>query len=105
MCCPQAGSSGRAGPSWRMSVSARAMAHPSGRIRRLDPAHPPVHPRRGMALERMRSSGYRHVPVVDDGIVVVIVSLRDLYAAAKRELEADLQQREAFIFDTGSGTG
>jgi CBS domain-containing protein len=58
-----------------------------------------------LALERMRSSGYRHVPVVDDGIVVGIVSLRDLYAAAKRELEEDLQQREAFIFDTGYGTG
>ena len=58
-----------------------------------------------LALERMRTSGYRHVPVVEDGEVVGIVSLRDLYAAAKRELEEDLQQREAFIFDTGYGTG
>ncbi len=58
-----------------------------------------------LALERMRSAGYRHVPVVEDGAVVGIVSLRDLYAAAKRELEEDLQQREAFIFDTGYGTG
>lgn len=58
-----------------------------------------------LALERMRSSGYRHVPVVDNDQVVGIVSLRDLYAAAKRELEEDLQQREAFIFDTGYGTG
>lgn len=58
-----------------------------------------------LALERMRTSGYRHVPVVEDGKVVGIVSLRDLYAAAKRELEEDLQQREAFIFDTGYGTG
>ncbi|GAB4373396.1 MAG: CBS domain-containing protein [Kiloniellaceae bacterium] len=58
-----------------------------------------------VALERMRASGYRHVPVVEDGVVVGIVSLRDLYAAAKRELEEDLQQREAFIFDTGYGTG
>lgn len=58
-----------------------------------------------LALERMRTSGYRHVPVVEDGAVVGIVSLRDLYAAAKRELEEDLQQRDAFIFDTGYGTG
>jgi CBS domain-containing protein len=57
-----------------------------------------------LALERMRTSGYRHVPVVEDGVVVGIVSLRDLYAAATRELEEDLQQREAFIFDTGYGT-
>ncbi|MGF1631690.1 MAG: cyclic nucleotide-binding/CBS domain-containing protein [Kiloniellaceae bacterium] len=56
-------------------------------------------------LERLRASGYRHLPVVDDGQVVGIVSIRDLYAAAKRELEEDLQQREAFIFDTGYGTG
>ena len=58
-----------------------------------------------LALERMRTSGYRHVPVVENDKVVGIVSLRDLYAAAKRELEEDLQQREAFIFDTGYGTG
>ena len=56
-------------------------------------------------LERLRASGYRHLPVVDHGKVVGIVSIRDLYAAAKRELEEDLQQREAFLFDTGYGTG
>ena len=58
-----------------------------------------------LALERMRTFGYRHVPVVENGKVIGIVSLRDLYAAAKSELEEDLQQREAFIFDTGYGTG
>src|SRR3546814_258166 len=58
-----------------------------------------------LALERMRASGYRHVPVVEDGVVVGIVSLRDLYAAAKRELEEDLQQRDPFISDTGYGRG
>jgi CBS domain-containing protein len=56
-------------------------------------------------LERLRASGYRHLPVLEDDKVIGIVSIRDLYAAAKRELEEDLQQREAFIFDTGYGTG
>ncbi len=56
-------------------------------------------------LERMRNAGYRHLPVTVNGEVVAIVSIRDLYAASKRELEEDLQQREAFIFDTGYGTG
>ena len=56
-------------------------------------------------LERMRASGYRHLPVTDAGKVIGIVSIRDLYAAVKRELEEDLQQREAFIFDTGYGSG
>lgn len=56
-------------------------------------------------LERMRASGYRHLPVIDGGKVIGIVSIRDLYAAVKRQLEEDLQQREAFMFDTGYGTG
>ncbi len=57
------------------------------------------------ALERMRQRGYRHLPVTDGAQVVGIVSIRDLYAAAKGELEEDLQQREAYIFGTGYGSG
>ncbi len=57
------------------------------------------------ALQRMSGRGYRHLPVVDDGRLVGIVSIRDLYAAVNSELEEDLQQRDAFIFDTGYGTG
>ena len=55
------------------------------------------------ALERMRTHGYRHLPVVEDGKLVGIVSIRDLYAAVKTELESDLKHHEAFIFDTGYG--
>ena len=55
------------------------------------------------ALERMRTQGYRHLPVVEDGKLVGIVSIRDLYAAVKTELESDLKHHEAFIFDTGYG--
>ncbi len=54
---------------------------------------------------RMSERGYRHLPVVDDGRVVGIVSIRDLYPAVNIELAEDLQQRDAFIFDTGYGTG
>ena len=57
------------------------------------------------ALRKMSERGYRHLPVVDDERVVGIVSIRDLYAAVNRELAEDLQQREAFIFDTGYGSG
>jgi CBS domain-containing protein len=57
------------------------------------------------ALERMRSKGYRHLPVVEDGKLVGIVSIRDLYSAVTTELESDIKQREAFIFDTGYGSG
>ena len=57
------------------------------------------------ALERMRTRGFRHLPVTDDGKVVGIVSIRDLYSAVKGGLEEDLQQREAFMFGTGYGPG
>ncbi|MDX1400526.1 MAG: CBS domain-containing protein [Kiloniellales bacterium] len=57
------------------------------------------------ALEKMREKGYRHLPVAAEDKVVGIVSIRDLYAAVKNELESDLKQREAFIFDTGYGSG
>ena len=57
------------------------------------------------ALELMRVRGYRHLPVVEDGSPVGIVSIRDLYAAAKDQLEEDVRQREAFIYDTGYGAG
>ena len=49
-------------------------------------------------LIRMQTKGYRHVPVVDDGELIGIVSVRDLFNAVKRELEEDIQEREAFIF-------
>ncbi len=57
------------------------------------------------ALRKMSERGYRHLPVVDGDRVVGIVSIRDLYAAVNHELAEDLQQREAFIFDTGYGSG
>ena len=57
------------------------------------------------ALSRMNSKGYRHLPVLDGDQLVGIVSIRDLYAAVKRELEEDVEQREAYIHGGGYGTG
>lgn len=57
------------------------------------------------ALEMMRESGYRHLPVVEaEGRIVGIVSIRDLYFAVKTDLEEDIQEREAFLFGSGYGT-
>jgi CBS domain-containing protein len=48
-------------------------------------------------LERMQSGGYRHLPVVDDGALVGIVSIRDIYASVRAELEEAVIERDAFL--------
>lgn len=56
------------------------------------------------ALNRMHERGFRHLPVVgEDGRVIGIVSIRDLNAFVRRQLEEELQERDAFIHDTGYG--
>ena len=52
----------------------------------------------GDALELMSVRNYRHLPVVEDGKVVGMVSIRDLYSAVKTALEADIRETEAFVF-------
>ena len=42
------------------------------------------------ALEHMAAGGYRHLPVVDGGRLLAIVSIRDLYAAVTGKLEDDI---------------
>ena len=55
------------------------------------------------ALEKMHDRGFRHLPIVDGDIIIGIVSIRDLYAAAKRQLEDDVKNRDEFIFGAGYG--
>ena len=55
------------------------------------------------ALEKMRARGFRHLPVVIKDQIIGMVSVRDLYASAKSQLEEDLKDRDAFIFGTGYG--
>lgn len=56
------------------------------------------------ALERMHKGGFRHLPVVGaDGAVAGIVSLRDLNAVVRRQLEDELRERDAYIQDAGYG--
>jgi len=50
------------------------------------------------ALELMQARKYRHLPVVEDGKCVGMVSVRDLYAAAKASLEENIRETEAFVF-------
>jgi CBS domain-containing protein len=59
----------------------------------------PPHAKAIDALNLMNSRGYRHIPVVDpQGGVLAIISIRDLFAAIKSQLEEEVREREAFIF-------
>lgn len=55
------------------------------------------------ALGMMRERNYRHLPVVKAERVVGMVSVRDLYAVYKSELEEDLKDRNAFIYGESYG--
>ena len=46
------------------------------------------------ALIMMREKGFRHVPVVDHGKPIGVVSVRDALGAELQELENDIRQRE-----------
>lgn len=55
----------------------------------------------GQALSRMLNGGFRHLPVVQDGALVGIVSLRDLARSREREGEGDgLKEADIPDFET-----
>jgi CBS domain-containing protein len=56
------------------------------------------------ALAMMAANRYRHLPIVDDsGVVLGMVSIRDLYAAIKVQLQHEVEQRDAMISGTSYG--
>ncbi|MEI6557599.1 MAG: CBS domain-containing protein [Rhodospirillaceae bacterium] len=55
------------------------------------------------ALNLMQKNSYRHVPVVEDGLVIAIVSLRDIFMEVRRSLEQDIQESDDFIVRAGGG--
>ncbi len=57
------------------------------------------------ALTLMEARRYRHLPVVDNGTVVGMVSIRDLFAVVKTQLLEAVQQRDDFIFGSGYSAG
>lgn len=50
------------------------------------------------ALELMQTRRYRHLPVVDAGKCIAVVSVRDLFASVKESLEESIRETEAFVF-------
>lgn len=57
------------------------------------------------ALDLMERHRYRHLPVVADGEVLGIVSIRDLFAVVRAHLEDEIRDREAFIFGSNYSVG
>jgi CBS domain-containing protein len=55
------------------------------------------------ALGRMQDGNFRHLPVLDGGAVIGMVSVRDLFGAVRRELEEDLRSCEAFVHGESYG--
>lgn len=53
------------------------------------------------ALNFMQKRHYRHLPVVRDGRVLGMVSIRDLFAVVTEQLEDDVHSCEAFVFGSG----
>ncbi len=42
------------------------------------------------ALDLMAERGYRHLPVIDEGKLYGIISIRDLYRSVKNQMEEDI---------------
>jgi CBS domain-containing protein len=65
----------------------------------MTPAPQTVHPRRslGYALLMMHENGFRHVPVVEDGKLVGIVSARNALDPELEEFVAESQRREQIL--------
>jgi CBS domain-containing protein len=43
-----------------------------------------------IALDLMAERGYRHLPVIEDGKLYGIISIRDLYRSVKNQMEEDI---------------
>lgn len=56
-----------------------------------------------VALEKMRSGHYRHLPVLRGEEVCGIVSIRDIYEAVRQTLQDELAHTEAMIYGSQYG--
>jgi CBS domain-containing protein len=53
--------------------------------------------RRGECLEKMRSAACRHLPVLEDGAVVAVLSMRDLLRDEIEEQEEEIESLRAYL--------
>jgi CBS domain-containing protein len=57
------------------------------------------------AFNKMRTGRYRHLPVLREGEVCGMVSIRDLYEAVREMLAEDLHSAETLIYGEHYGVG
>ena len=57
------------------------------------------------ALEKMQKGHYRHLPVLRDGDLFGIISIRDLYEAVSEALQEELRGAESLIYGDQYGSG
>lgn len=57
----------------------------------------PPHAKAVEALHLMESRHYRHLPIVEDGKVLGIVSIRDLFSVRLEHLTRELQEQNDYI--------
>ena len=63
-----------------------------------DPDTVPHTARIAEAMDLMEANGYRHIPVVKGGTVLGIVSIRDIFAELRKDLEENIALRDEFMF-------
>ena len=57
------------------------------------------------ALEVMKKNHIRHLPLEEDGEIIGMISIRDLFAAVNDELRENISTKDAIIFGETYGTG
>lgn len=53
------------------------------------------------ALAFMQKRRYRHLPITRDGLLLGMVSIRDLFDVVTRQLKDEVNECESFVFGTG----
>lgn len=57
------------------------------------------------ALDLMKKNHIRHLPLEENGEIIGMVSIRDLFAAVNDDLQENIQTKDAIIFGETYGVG
>ena len=58
-----------------------------------------------VSLSKMQKAGCRHLPVVQDGVLVGMVSLRDLLQVEVEEKEEEVKMIVSYMYSLPPGSG